>query len=425
MTSTSPVGPSTVGQTPVWKTPGVLALGLVSFLTDVASEMIFPLLPGFVAALPGGGPLAVGTIEGIAEATASGLKYVSGRLSDHWNRRKPLVLAGYGLSSLARPLVALAATPAQVLLVRIADRTGKGLRTSPRDALLAAAVPPGRRGEAFGFHRSMDHSGAVVGPLLAWAWLSWVSPDLPTLFLLAGVPGLLSVLVVAFGVREEGVPGAGPEAPCPIPATDPGPATTPAPAATPSPSPGPEPENPRKTRLLLALAIFSLGRASEAFLLLLLGQHGHAPGSLPLWWLGLHLVKASFGLPGGRLADRWGAGRTLRLTWLAAGVVAAGLAVAEADRAVLLLAAWGVVQGLMEGPERALVAEVSPKGAQGRTFGSYHLVAGLSVLAANLLFGGIWQAHGRGPAFAVSASLAILGALALPADEPRVVPGSR
>ncbi|WP_298432533.1 MFS transporter, partial [Geobacter sp.] len=183
-------------------TANVLVLGLVSFLTDVSSEMIYPLLPLFVTSVLGAGPAFLGMLEGAAESTAALLKLLSGIVSDGLPRRKPLVLFGYTLSSCARPLIAAATSPLAVLLIRLGDRVGKGVRTSPRDALIADSVDPSLRGRAYGFHRSMDHAGALVGPLLATLLLATVVKDLRTLFWLAAIPGIAAVLVIVFFVRE-------------------------------------------------------------------------------------------------------------------------------------------------------------------------------------------------------------------------------
>ena len=185
-----------------WLTRNVLLLGLVSLLTDAASELIIPLLPLFLTGTLGASALLLGWIEGLADLVASVLKLLSGRWADRLGRNRPFVLGGYGLSSLARPFVALATAPWHVLLVRVLDRTGKGLRSSPRDALIASSVQPDQRGAAFGLHRAMDHAGAVIGPLLAAAYLTWWSEDLRTLFWLSAIPGAAAVLLVLFGVRE-------------------------------------------------------------------------------------------------------------------------------------------------------------------------------------------------------------------------------
>ncbi|MCM2265916.1 MAG: MFS transporter, partial [Desulfuromonadales bacterium] len=249
-------------------TGNVLVLGLVSLLTDVSSEMIYPLLPLFLTGVLGAGPAFLGAIEGVAESTAATLKLFSGVLSDRVRRRKPLVLAGYGLSALARPLVALASTPAFVLGVRFCDRIGKGVRTSPRDALIADSVEPELRGRAYGFHRSMDHAGALLGPLLAAGLLGWFTLDLRTVFWCAAIPGLLAVLLLAVGIRELPRPS--------VPVRSSGKLL---------------PPHGQLRAYLLILLLFTLGNSSDAFLLLRAGELGVAPARLPLLWAFFHLVK--------------------------------------------------------------------------------------------------------------------------------------
>src|SRR5215831_2279713 len=183
--------------------PGVWALGWISFLSDVASDMIYPLLPNFLTRTLHAGPAALGIIEGVAEATASFMKWLSGWWSDRVRSRKPLVVGGYAIAAVARPLVGLATSWGQVLAIRFADRVGKGIRTSPRDALIADMVPPEKRGKAFGLQRAMDNAGALVGPLIAAALLKFVFDDERPVFLLAAIPGLIAVAVLVFGVREE------------------------------------------------------------------------------------------------------------------------------------------------------------------------------------------------------------------------------
>src|SRR5512136_1342798 len=180
----------------------VLYLGLVSLFTDISSEMIYPLLPIFLTTVLGGGPAFLGVIEGVAESTASVLKLVSGIISDRVRARKNLVLGGYGLSALARPLIGLATSPMAVLFIRFADRIGKGVRTSPRDALIADSIDPALRGKAYGFHRSLDNAGALIGPLLATLILTWFVKDMRTVFLLAAIPGAISVVLILWKVRE-------------------------------------------------------------------------------------------------------------------------------------------------------------------------------------------------------------------------------
>ena len=246
----------------------MLVLAAVSFLTDVSSEIIYPLLPIFLTTVLGAGAAAVGAIEGAAETTSAFLKLGSGWWSDRVSRRKPLVVAGYALASAARPLVAIAQSSVQVLAIRITDRIGKGIRGAPRDALIAASVDPSIRGRACGFHRAADHAGAVIGPLIAFALLQSQTVDLRTVFLLAAIPGLLSVLVLALGVRE---------APRPVRAT-PAVATTSAPVLTGIGLGG------RFWVFLAAVFLFTLGNSTDAFLILRANQLGVPVALVPILW---------------------------------------------------------------------------------------------------------------------------------------------
>jgi MFS family permease len=366
----------------------VLAFGVVSFLTDVSSEMIYPLLPLFLTAVLGAGPAFLGAIEGIAESTSALLKLVSGKLSDRVSRRKPLVVAGYGLSALARPLIALATAPAFVLAVRFCDRIGKGVRTSPRDALIADSVEPELRGRAYGFHRSMDHAGALLGPLLAAGLLGWFGFELRTVFWCAAIPGVLAVALLLVGVREQ---------PRPVAATrDAGRALL--------------PRGQLRTYLLILL-LFTLGNSSDAFLLLRAGELGITPTLLPLLWAFFHLVKMLGAFPFGALSDRIGRRGVIVAGW---GVYAAaylGFALAtEPWHIWLLFAGYGIFYGLTEGAEKALIADLAPEAERGGAFGWFNATIGLGALPASLLFGALWQWFGPLAAFGCGAALAAVAA---------------
>lgn len=370
----------------------VLALGWVSFFTDVASEMIVALLPAFLGTLAGGGALALGVIEGFADAIASLLKLVSGAWADRIGRYRPFLIAGYGLAMLARPCMALATAAWHVALVRSVDRTGKGLRTSPRDALLAAATTPGNRGSAFGFHRAMDHAGAVVGPLLAVALLSFVTQDLRTIFWLSAIPGVIVMLCLFAFVRER------PDAPRG--------AQPPVWRAGLPPAP--------LVRLLAPLALFTLGNSSDLFLLLLAGEKHTSIYALPLLWMALHIVKSASSFLGGRLVDRFGARPVIVSGWIWYALVYGALALASSPAViVLLVVVYGLYHGLTEGAEKALVAELAPEAQRGTWFGWFHLTVGLLALPASLMFGWIWQTRGSATAFGTGAALALAAALLL------------
>ncbi len=374
----------------------VIALGWVSLLTDLSSEMIYPLLPVFLTGVLGAGAAALGVIEGVAEATASVLKVVSGYWSDRVRRRKPLVLAGYAAAGAARPLIGLATSWVGVLGLRFADRVGKGVRTSPRDALIADTVDPARRGRAFGFHRAMDHAGAVAGPVAAAGLLALGMP-LRGVFLLAAVPAAAVILVIVKGVRE-------PAAPAPRPPAEPGVAGS---------------MEPGFGRLLAALVVFTLGNSTDAFLLLRLTDVGVPAAGVALLWSAHHAVKMGANLLGGRLADRAGRRPALLGAWALYAAVYAGFALAEAPAVlVTLFLAYGAYFGLAEPAERAWAADLAPRGLRGRAYGLYHGAVGLAALPASLGFGLLWKAFGAPAAFATGAALALAAAallLAVPA----------
>jgi MFS family permease len=366
----------------------VKILGLVSLLNDASSEMIYPLLPAFLTATLHAGPAFLGLVEGLAEAVASLLKIASGVLSDRVQRRKPLVVFGYALASVARPLIAVATAPWHVLAIRFADRVGKGTRGAPRDALLAEAAAAGDRGRAFGFHRAMDHLGATLGPLLAAAVLAW-RRDLRLLFALASVPALASVLVLVFGVRETSRP-----------AED-----VPGKAAVTAPLPAPF------LRYLCVLALFTLGNSSDAFLLLRAQQCGVSIVWIPVLWTAHHLVKAAVSTPAGALSDRMGRRGAIAAGWGIYALAYAGFAVAASTPAIwLLFGVYGLFHALTEGPERALVADLAGAAARGRAFGLYHGVTGAMLLPASLLSGLLWQQFGAAWALGAGAALAALAA---------------
>ncbi len=359
--------------------------------------MIYPLLPAFLTGTLKAGPAFLGLVEGLAEALAAFVKIGSGALSDRMPRRKPAVLAGYGLSSLVRPLVALATAPLHVLAVRLLDRLGKGVRSAPRDALLAEVTTADQRGRAYGFHRAMDHAGAVVGPLLGSTALL-VTRDPRVVFGLAAIPAALAMGALAFGVREE----------------ERGVANRPAPPARPGPSEDLGAQGRPFRRYLLVLAVFTLGNSSDAFLLLRAQQVGVALAFVPLLWSFHHLVKAAASTKSGALSDRMGRRRAILAGWGVYALAYGGFALAQSPLHVFaLFAAYGLFHALTEGPERALVADLSGSSGYGRAFGLYHAVTGGMLLPASLLTGLLWQVHGAGAALGLGALLAGLAALGM------------
>jgi MFS family permease len=382
--------------------PGnVVAIGLVSLLNDVSSELIYPFLPLFLSLTLGASPAIVGTIEGAAESLSSLLKLWAGYFSDRAGRRKPLVLAGYGVASAVRPFIGFAASWPQLLVIRLFDRFGKGIRGAPRDAMIADSVAPAQRGLAFGFHRAMDHVGAVIGPLLGYGLVLLIAanPQILTageyrkLFLIAALPALAAVLVALFFVRE----------------------THPGPAAQSELKPPPrfslrEFDGNFKFFLVL-IALFTLSNSSDAFLLLRAQQAGVPAAQAPLLWAALHIVKVLVSLIGGDLSDRLGRKRLIVAGWVWYAAVYLGFAfVSSATEAWALFLLYGVYFGLAEGAEKALVADLVAPELRGTAFGLYNLAFGVTVLPASLLMGVVWQWHGPRAAFAVSAGLGALAA---------------
>lgn len=369
----------------------VRLLGWVSLLTDAATEAVYPLLPVFVTQVLGGPPVALGIVEGAADATSSVLKIFAGRWSDRLGVRKPIVVLGYTLSSVVRPFIALATSWAHVFAVRVTDRVGKGLRGAPRDAMLATLSPPGERGRVFGYHWAMDHAGAAIGPLLATVFL-YCSPDnYRLLFALTIVPGLLAVMTL---LRV-------PEA---------------APARTPllehqelvrpqEPLPG-----GLKTYLAI-LSIFTLGNSSDAFLLLQLSQAGVPLIGLSALWSAQHAVKALIAIRAGMLSDRIGRRTMILSGWLVYAIVYAGFAVTSSMSGLIAwFLAYSVFSALTEGSEKALIADLTPDHLQATAFGWHAAVQGMGALAAGLLFGLLWQSFGAPAAFLTGAALALLAA---------------
>jgi MFS family permease len=368
----------------------VLIFGLVSFFTDFSSEMIYPLLPLFLTTVLGAGPAFLGVIEGVAESTAALLKLASGIISDRVQKRKRLVLAGYGLSSLARPLVAAATSPLAVLCVRFADRVGKGVRTSPRDALIADTTDQAVRGKAFGFHRAMDHAGAIVGPLAAAFLLAYLVKDLRTVFWLAAIPGFIAVLLIFLKVKdtERREPsGAGFLQVVP---------------------------RGRLRAYLFIVFLFTLGNSSDAFLLLRANQLGVTPARIPLLWTFFHVVKMLVSTPFGALSDRVGRRAVIICGWGIYALAYAGFAHATSELHVwLLFAFYGLFYGLTEGVEKAFVADLAAAGERGSAFGWYNCAVGIGALPASIFFGLVWQRYGAAAAFYCGALIAVIAATGL------------
>lgn len=397
--------------------PTVRALAAVSFLTDAASEMLHPLMPVFLATVLGASPAFVGTIEGAAESTAALLKVASGWWSDRVGRAKPLVVLGYGLATLARPLVALTTSASQVLALRLVDRTGKGIRGAPRDALLAASVDARDRGRAFGFHRAADHAGAVVGPLVAFALLQWAGMPLRSVIAWSAVPGVLALVVLVIAVREprDGRAAMISSRRSATAARDTVASRAPEHGSSMTAAPLPR----RFWAVLATIVLFTLGNSSDAFLLLRAQQLGVPVAQVPLLWAAFHVVKSALATPFGALSDRVGRRTLLLAGWAWYACIYAGFAFATtAWQAWALFLLYGVHFALVEGAERALVAELVPAARRGIAFGWFNAAIGVAALPASLLLGAVWTAHGATSAFLTGAGIAAaacaLGAILLP-----------
>ena len=369
--------------------PTVWALGWVSFFTDVSTEIIYPLLPVFLTVTLGASMAFVGLIEGIAESTASLLKIASGWWSDRVRKRKPLMIAGYGLSALTRPLIALATTGGHVFAARFIDRIGKGIRTSPRDALLAASVPSDQRGAAFGVQRMMDNAGAVVGPLIAWSLLNWFTGDFRVLFWIAVIPMFGAMIALIFGAKEQAQISSEVK-PAVIVAFN---------------------ITPAFKSYLGAVFLFTLGNSSDAFLLLRAQAVGVPVSSLPLLWMALHVVKSASSYPAGVLSDRIGRRGLIVGGWCVYALVYLGFGFAsQAWHIWALFLVYGIFYGMTESTERALVADFYPDTQRGRAFGSFNFITGIGALPASLLMGWLWTAFGPVVAFGTGAGLALCAA---------------
>lgn len=372
----------------------VVLLGVVSLFTDLASEMIYPLMPAFLVGVLGAGAVSLGVVEGVAESTAALLKLASGVWSDRARRRKPLIVVGYGLASAVRPVIGFATSWIHVLAIRFADRIGKGLRSSPRDALIADVTPAEQRGAAFGLHRAMDHAGAVLGPLVAAALLAGAGMSMRDVFLIAAVPGAIVIGIVVFGVREPPRHDA---------------------AAKPPPTLRAGRELGREFRwLLAAVFLFTLGNSTDAFLLLRLGDAGVDPAWIALLWSAHHVLKMLATYAGGRLSDHLGRRSLMIAGWLLYAAVYLGFAWLDTPTAlVAMFLAYGIYFGLTEPVERAWIADLAPPHLRGTAFGYYHLVIGAGALPASLLFGLLWRTLGAPAAFATGSALAFAALLLL------------
>jgi MFS family permease len=373
----------------------VIAIGLVSFLNDMASEMVTPFIPILVATVLGAGPVILGLVEGVADAAASFLKLWAGRYSDvKHGRRKRLMVFGYGLSNLARPLLGIVSSWGALLLLRSLDRAGKGLRTAPRDALLGDSAHADIHGYAYGFHRAMDNAGALGGTLLAIAALSWMHWPVGDVILWSAVPGVMVLLVLVFGVREPpriAVRIDKPRAPLAWSIL-----------------------SRTMRRYLWVLVLFTFARASETFILLRGNELGMTLVQVLLLWATLNVSKSAAALLGGRIADVFGKQRVTIISWSGYALSFVVLGLVEHSNALWVATVlYGALIGLGEGSERALISLYADERERGTAFGWYHLAVGISSIPAGVLFGAVWHYWNSNTAFLFAGTLALLSVLLL------------
>ena len=404
-------------------TANVVVLSITSFLTDFSTELFYPLLPVFLTTVLGTSKSFVGLIEGVAETTASLLKLLSGWLSDKLNRRKALVIGGYGLSVLTRPLIAISTMGWHVLGARFIDRIGKGFRTSPRDALIADSTPPEYRGKAFGFHRSMDHAGAVVGPLTAFIIMAVIAfgaigqnffTDLlghphetltiinnskveehtyRVVFWFASIPAILSVLVLAIFVKDVRRTN---EIQIKLPVLT------------------LKPFNRNFKLFLPILILFTLGNSSDAFLLLRAKDLGVATVFVPILWVVLHIVKMLSSMPGSAWSDKVGRRKAIVVGWLVYSIIYFGFAYAKTEWHIwVLFALYGIYFGLTEGTEKAFVADLVPSELRGTAYGVYNFAIGIASFPASVIMGKLWDSFGATVAFGFGSVISLLAVILL------------
>ena len=381
----------------------VVVLGLVSLLNDTASEMITPLLPVFLTVTLGGGAFVVGLVEGVAEATSSLVKVVSGWLADRgWNAKR-LVLGGYSLSNFARPLIGLAGGWATVLALRFVDRIGKGIRTAPRDALIAASVGATQRGRAFGFQRALDHAGAMLGPLLAFVLLQ-AGLGMRPVFYWSLLPGVAVLALLLFGLPRTSLEG-----------------TLPAPASR---LQWRELDG-RLRGLILAAAGLAFAAVPEVFLVLWATTHGLQLAWVPLIWAAASAAKFAVAGPAGMLSDRWGRLPVVLSGWTTRVLLLLALAVTGTHAALVwaVFVLYAASLSFTEGAERALIGDFAPAGKKATVYGLYHMLSGLLALPGAVLFGALWQWFGEGVAFVTAAVVTAVMAAALLIRARRAVRG--
>jgi len=375
--------------------PAVIFLGIASLLNDLSSEILYPLLPIFLTTYLGASVASVGIIEGIAETTASLLKLYSGYLSDKIGKKKALTVIGYSISNLTRPLIGLVNSWALVLLFRFTDRVGKGIRTSPRDAIVASVSDESTRGKAFGFHRSMDNLGSLLGALTGFLLLKVAGLDIRTIFLLVLIPGILAVLSVVLGVKnvDKGIPDSNKKISLSF-----------------------KPFDAKFKKYILILGLFTLGNSSDAFLLLKAKECGLADAYIPLVWMALSLIRTVFSTPAGMLSDRVSRKRIIVVGWSIYSIVYILFAYSTKVWHIwVLFCIYGFYYALTEGVEKALVADMVREELRGTAYGIYNFVVGIVALPSSVICGFLWQrfgsiyALGFGALLAFAASVLLLG----------------
>lgn len=369
----------------------VFFAGLVSLFMDISSEMVYPLVPLFLTNVLGATRTTVGIIEGLAEATASVLKVFSGWLSDRLGKRKFLMTIGYGISVVSRPVIANAATWAEVLGARFIDRFGKGVRTAPRDAIIADSTTPEKFGFAFGFHRSMDTVGAAIGPAVAFVLLLFYTGNLRLVFYASAIPGIIAVAIIIILIKEK-KRVKGEEIHLPklnLTAFD-----------------GPF------RRYMAVIAIFSLGNFADAFIILRAEDLGVKSALIPVIYLSYNIVYAATSTPLGALADRVGVKNMIMASFLFYAAVYAGVGLSTSPVHIwLLFPLYGVYKGMTEGTQKAYLAAIAPPTHKATAFGVYHMVSGIMLLPASIIAGSLWDSAGPGATFFYGSAMAVLATI--------------
>ncbi len=371
----------------------VFALGFVSFFTDMSSEMVFSILPAFLLGLPGSSRAVLGLIEGTAEALSYALRAVSGIFSDKFKKRKIFVLVGYALSNAVKPFFAVARVPLDVLLIRVSDRIGKGVRTSPRDALLCESVSEKRRGAAFGLHRTLDQSGAIVGPVLASVAMVLLGFAVRDIFWLSLIPGSIALLIILFLVKERAA-----QSTCEFRLL----------ADVKSALGG------RFSLLLVIVSVFSLAAFNFSFILLNAQEAGIADSLVPLVYAVINVAHAAIAIPAGVLSDRVGKEKVMVLGYgifLSAALMI--LLPATVYVALLVAVLYGAYAGVVETVQRALIPEYVGEKLRGTAYGIYYLVVGSAFFVSNSVVGTLWEIFGSSVASAYSISLSAVAIVAM------------